>query len=129
MVGPGSRRIVDQILEELCISLLSLTSLVSQILLQLLNIGGHLLRIRNTLIQGVTVNLDDILEETDQSLGICLHMIDQQIQTIIAVNGSDHDNAVHAGIFSLKRYTGPLAQNLIGLHHGIFGKIHKLDIY
>ncbi len=123
------RHAVDKILEIRLVPFLRFASrLIGQILLQLLDIGRHILRIVYSLIHGIAVQFDHVPQETDQRLGVHNPVIHQQIHALETVRHLDHDNPAHGRILGLERHCRPLRHDFLRLFHGAGGKIHKLHI-
>ena len=120
---------LDLLLEELGVLLLGLAArLVGQIPLDLLDVGGHLLGRRHALILLVAVQLDDVLEEGNQGLGVHDHVMAQEIQAVVAVGQGDHDNPGEGRVLQREGDGGPLLHHLVGFFQGALGEVHKLDV-
>ena len=120
---------LDLLLEELGIPQLGLAArLVGQILLDLLDVRGHLLGGGDALILLAAVELDDVLEEADEGLGVHDHMVAQEVHAVEAVGQADHHNPGEGGILHLEGDSGPLLHYLVGFLQGALGEVHKLDV-
>ena len=119
----------DQAFEKSLISFFCLTScLVGKIFLKLFDVGRHILRIRHPFVFRITINLNNVLHETDQGLGVHCHMVYQEIDPIKSIRHMDHDNPVHRGIVPLERHRRPGFHNVFRLLHRLSREIHKLNL-
>ena len=120
---------LDLLLEELHVPQLGLAArLVSQILLDLLDIGSHLLGGGDTLILLAAVELDNVLQEADEGLGVHDHVVTQEVHAVKAVRQADHHHPGERGILHGEGDGGPLLHHLVGLRQGTLGEVHKLDV-
>ena len=110
--------LLNFLLEILDISLLRLAPrLIREILLQLFEIGRHILRVRNPFKLRIAVELDDILQETDQRLRVHDHMLSEEIKPVEAVRHFDHDDSGKLRILKLKRNSRPCLHRLFRFLH------------
>ena len=121
--------LLDLLLEILGISLLCLAPrLIREILLQLFEIGRHFLRIPNPFKLRIAVELDDILQKTDQRLRVHDHMLAEEIKPVEPVRHLDHDNPCKLRILKLKRDSRPRLHRLFRFFHRPVREIDELDV-
>ena len=120
----------DLLLEIVDVSLLCLAArLVGEIPLDLFNVRGHILGVGNALVLGVAVQLDDVLQEADEGLGVHDHVISQEVHAVKSVRHLDHDDPCQGRVKHLKRHGSPLLHLGLRLLYSPAGEIRELDIH